>query len=110
MAGVMVMFVALLSPTYRPRPWGPHRTPPFTISKGPAVAQSESQLGGAYPVSTSQKLWGSAAVCVETFTLPYLTLAVSMIERVQNDGQGKKVYLSQMFSLHGRLECIKVRL
>ena len=35
---VLWSFITLLSPTYRPRPWGPLQTPPFMISKGPADA------------------------------------------------------------------------
>merc|ERR1712086_1241099 len=41
---VLWSFITLLSPTYRPRPWGPHRTPPFMISKGPATLIT--QCGG----------------------------------------------------------------
>ena len=48
MGGVMVVYGPPITHSLPPAV-GASRTSQFMISKGPAVAQSESQWGGAYP-------------------------------------------------------------
>ena len=55
MGGVMVVYGPPITHSLPPAV-GASRTSQFMISKGPAVAQFESQWGGAYPVRNTKAL------------------------------------------------------